>query len=506
MMPLFNKIKITNVTKLPVRYKNGPNHWSVKVKAKTPKDKALEHFDDFYASVYGKTWESIRAALLSEHNKCMAVINNFSDTERVFSSLEESGAINVKSLYNVYKNQMDEDNRSSSRKKLLNQIHELDKQMDAAISKKQLSEIQSIYPTDCETTMETLNPTVDEEGLNKEQEPCQPVMTSIESGLETAAFDETRIVKPGMGISSSCLYEFVPTTKIKGMEDWILESTHYNYYKEGADFSVNKEKEYTLKIPEYLHLYAYEPDSSVRFKSPKKGSTGVLDYYLLDGGSILPVLALDLQPGDNVLDMCAAPGGKFLASLQTLLPRVIVANDSQSSRVKRINNVLHQYISDMGQWDNRLFVTEQDARFIDDKDVFNKILVDVPCTTDRHILHSDENNIFKPTRIKERLRIPELQTEILVNALKIVPVGGTVVYSTCSLSPVQNDGVVQLALKKAWEETNSVMVVRDMTRALQPLSCLYKFGSYGRKYGHTVIPTQANNWGPLYFAKIIRLR
>lgn len=46
------------------------------------------------------------------------------------------------------------------------------------------------------------------------------------------------------------------------------------------------------------------------------------------------------------------------------------------------------------------------------------------------------------------------------NALKIISVGGTVVYSTCSLSPIQNDGVVGMALKKAWEETNSIMVVK----------------------------------------------
>jgi 16S rRNA C967 or C1407 C5-methylase (RsmB/RsmF family) len=87
-------------------------------------------------------------------------------------------------------------------------------------------------------------------------------------------------------------------------------------------------------------------------------------------------------------------------------------------------------------------------------------LVDVPCTTDRHVLHEDDNNIFKGTRIKERLRLPELQTELLLNALKLVRIGGTVVYSTCSLSPIQNDGVVQLALKKAFEEFNIVTCVK----------------------------------------------
>lgn len=46
------------------------------------------------------------------------------------------------------------------------------------------------------------------------------------------------------------------------------------------------------------------------------------------------------------------------------------------------------------------------------------------------------------------------------NALKIITVDGTVVYCTCSLSPIQNDGVVGMAMKKAWEETNSTWIVK----------------------------------------------
>lgn len=86
--------------------------------------------------------------------------------------------------------------------------------------------------------------------------------------------------------------------------------------------------------------------------------------------------------------------------------------------------------------------------------------MDVPCTTDRHSLKENDNNIFKPSRIKERLKLPELQCELLVNALKIINKGGIVVYSTCSLSPIQNDGVVHMALKKIWEETKFEIVVK----------------------------------------------
>ncbi|KAG5323009.1 NSUN4 methyltransferase, partial [Acromyrmex heyeri] len=454
MARLFNRQAIKDLAKMQVvRYGNKADHWSVIKKKKTHMDKALKHFDEFYGDVYGKSWESIRTALLIKEHKYMAVVNSFSDIDRIKSELESHGAMNLKAIYEIYKEHIDE------------------------------------------------NPNLNE-----------------------IALDENRIIQPNVGLSG--LYEFVPATKIKGMEDWILESQHYGYYKEGANFSVNNEKEVLLTFPQYLNIYTFEENNDSRFPSSKKGSTGVLDYYLLDGASVLPVLALDLQPGDAVLDMCAAPGGKTLSILQTLMPNIMVANDIQKSRVDRINKVINQYVAGIGQWEDRLCVTQRDARFIDDKDMYNKvmhrkfdffreifiitiflqILVDVPCTTDRHVLHSEENNIFKPQRIRERLKLPELQAAILTNALKIISVGGTVVYSTCSLSPIQNDGVVGMALKKVWEETNFIMIVKDMSEALSPLKCLYKFGNFGLKYGHIAIPTLQNNWGPMYFCKIVRTR
>lgn len=54
--------------------------------------------------------------------------------------------------------------------------------------------------------------------------------------------------------------------------------------------------------------------------------------------------------------------------------------------------------------------------------------------------------------MKERLRLPELQSAILENSLRLLKPGGSLVYSTCSLSPVQNDGVVHMALSNVFKE------------------------------------------------------
>lgn len=86
--------------------------------------------------------------------------------------------------------------------------------------------------------------------------------------------------------------------------------------------------------------------------------------------------------------------------------------------------------------------------------------VDVPCTTDRHSVYEGDNNIFKADRIKERLKLPEMQSELLENGLKMLNIGGILVYSTCSLSPIQNDGVVHMALKKIYERTSMKFVIK----------------------------------------------
>lgn len=173
------------------------------------------------------------------------------------------------------------------------------------------------------------------------------------------------------------LHEFIPASKIKGMEGYIPESDHYKFYEKQADFSVEIRKEYDINFPEHLNVYCYEECNHNDFDPAKRGSTDVLDYYLMDGASVMPVLALDLRPGNRLLDMCASPGGKSLLAIQTLYPDCVVCNDSSSARVKRIFGVLDQFLYDLNKrWldAGRIKVTKNDGRFVSD-DNFDRILV-----------------------------------------------------------------------------------------------------------------------------------
>lgn len=73
--------------------------------------------------------------------------------------------------------------------------------------------------------------------------------------------------------------------------------------------------------------------------------------------------------------MCAAPGGKALTILQTLMPRLVIANDVIESRIKRIKNVMNQFVSNICEKENMFLITQQDARTINENGRYNKVYI-----------------------------------------------------------------------------------------------------------------------------------
>lgn len=91
----------------------------------------------------------------------------------------------------------------------------------------------------------------------------------------------------------------------------------------------------------------------------------------------------------------------------------LVSNDVSFTRISRLKNVMQQYLGQTQTWKGRWILKQSDARNWDELEAYDKVLVDVPCTVDRHSANEDENSIFKPSRMKERVQLPELQSEIL---------------------------------------------------------------------------------------------
>lgn len=259
----------------------------------------------------------------------------------------------------------------------------------------------------------------------------------------------------------------------------------------------------SLEWPLLLNLYTFGRNDFRTFPAPKLSKSNLFDYYLIDGASALPALLLDIRDGDYVGDFCAAPGGKSLLLFFTFKRCHFLLNDQSASRFARLKRVYDSFVPNSKQ--ATIEFQNQDACQLKKYDSFDKILLDVPCTNDRHSLYVEANNMFATKRTRERIEIPYRQLDLLFESLKCLKPGGTLVYSTCSLSPIQNDGVVHMALKRVWQETRLEFAVIDVSRILKPFKTIYRL-NHRLRYGTQVEPFLPSNYGPMYFAKLTRIK
>ena len=147
------------------------------------------------------------------------------------------------------------------------------------------------------------------------------------------------------------------------------------------------------------------------------------------------------QPGQRVLDLCAAPGIKAGQIASALERGTLVATDVSAPRLRTLGKLLPGRIPP----EVRLAVVRLDAsRALPFAPGFDRILVDAPC--------SGTGTLARNPEIKARLqpedipRLAELQKNILGNALPLLAPGGSLVYATCSLEPEENERVVEGAL------------------------------------------------------------
>jgi len=154
-------------------------------------------------------------------------------------------------------------------------------------------------------------------------------------------------------------------------------------------------------------------------------------FYVQDPGTLLAVNELDAQPGENILDLCAAPGGKTAYIAQRMQNRGrIAARDNQPERLRllRENCV-------------RLGITCVEFQDSGPPPPFDRILVDAPCSNTGVM----RRRVDLRWRIKsgELERLRQGQRALLEEAAPQLKAGGTLVYSTCSLEPEENESVAR---------------------------------------------------------------
>jgi len=249
---------------------------------------------------------------------------------------------------------------------------------------------------------------------------------------------------------------------------------------------------------------------------------GLRKPYYLDRASALSVSALTVRPGDRVLDLCAAPGGKSLALLSGLLKDLtterqptalqsrpggdnrearetrgevpdrpgieLIANERSRTRRARLQRTLHEHLP--AGWAEAVQVTGHDARRwgLHEQNAYHHVIADVPCSAERHMLASPtELGRWSPARPK-RLAIDSYA--ILSAAIAAARPGGTVLYLTCALLDEENDAVVAKALKRHGDE------IAIGTPALEL--------GVSTEFGLQVLPDHGHGHGPLYIALLTK--
>lgn len=180
-------------------------------------------------------------------------------------------------------------------------------------------------------------------------------------------------------------------------------------------------------------------------KHPTRNDVGNLSehyfgkIYVQEAASMIPPIILDAQPGERVLDMCAAPGSKTtqIASMMKNTG-VLIANDYRGMRAQSLGINLQRCCV------SNTTVTIANGAAI--KGEFDRVLCDVPCSGTGTIRKS-----VKTIRMWNPKTIPGIareQLRLLSNGYRLIKPGGRVVYSTCSVEPEENEGVITKFLER----------------------------------------------------------
>ncbi len=166
-------------------------------------------------------------------------------------------------------------------------------------------------------------------------------------------------------------------------------------------------------------------------------------FYMQEASSMLPAAMLQPKPGESILDLCAAPGSKTTQIASAMEGRgVLVANDVQEKRLWTLKSALQRsgvsqaiVMKKVGQW----YAKQMTERF-------DRVLCDAPCTAQGTA--RKDSDALKYGGDESVGKMSRVQQELLESSLHALKVGGRLVYSTCTLTPEENEGVVSWLLQR----------------------------------------------------------
>jgi NOL1/NOP2/sun family putative RNA methylase len=220
-------------------------------------------------------------------------------------------------------------------------------------------------------------------------------------------------------------------------------------------------------------------------------------YYIQEIASMLPVLVLNPKPNERVLDLCASPGSKttqIAARMENT--GLLIANEVKFGRIK----ILAANTERCGVMN--VIMTRKDGialckRFKDENFLFDKILLDAPCSGEGTIRSTPRTlEMWNPHTIEN---LSKLQKSLIASCIEVLKPNGILIYSTCTHAPEEDEEVVDFAIK------NFNVKVEKISLPLKTREGITKWEnkSYDKqvKLTHRVYPQDADTEG-FFIAKL----
>ena len=242
--------------------------------------------------------------------------------------------------------------------------------------------------------------------------------------------------------------------------------------------------------------------SAVEYKLP-----GAEQSYFLDSASVLAALSLPLEGAVDILDLCAAPGGKTLVLASRMdKDAKLSSNERSPERKHRLSVVVQTCLpSDISERvntscsDGATWCTRQ-------SECFDRILLDAPCSSERHVIADPKYlNTWSPSRIKT---VTTEQWALLSSAYRLLRPEGILLYSTCALCPEENDEMIERLYKKFNKDAASFELLEPEPKVeqIKQFSDITLPEYEKTKYGYMILPDEQNGAGPIYFSIIRKLK
>lgn len=231
--------------------------------------------------------------------------------------------------------------------------------------------------------------------------------------------------------------------------------------------------------------------------------TGSQKPYYLDSASVFAALCLPLKDAEEILDLCAAPGGKTLVIASRMNEEAHLSSNERSAERKHrlavvVDECLPENISEritVSCSDGSTWCTRQ-------TECFDSILLDAPCSSERHVIADPKYlNMWSLSRIKT---VTMEQWALLSSAYRLLKSGGYLLYSTCALCPQENDGMMERLIKK-FNKDGTAFDFIELQPDIKEIAEFVDFSipEYEKtNYGYMILPDSSEGAGPIYFSLI----